>query len=151
LRKRVTELKVQLRSAGSSNQGSAGALFIQSEATSREVVSASPPELANQATLHLANALDSSGATSRGIPAFPHEPQQEQQMISMESSMWAMPLLMRRNETTEPPSLLSTFHHLTLDRQIFLCTIDLTSFDSVDMTVLNMSCREQEFALKLLS
>jgi hypothetical protein len=35
-----------------------------------------------------------------------HEPQQEQQMISRESSLWAMPWLMRKNEVMEPVSLL---------------------------------------------
>jgi hypothetical protein len=62
LRKRIAELEAELRSAGPSNQGSAGAVIIQSDATSREVVYASQPEPANQAKLPLASALESSGA-----------------------------------------------------------------------------------------
>ena len=60
--KQIAELEAEMRSAGPSNQESAGAVFIQSDSTSREVVYTSQLEPANQATLPLASAFDSSGA-----------------------------------------------------------------------------------------
>jgi hypothetical protein len=78
LRKRIAALEAQLRSPGPSNQESTGAVFIQSEVTSREVVYASQPEPANQAMLPLASALDSSGAdTTTRVSEVAESPNQD--------------------------------------------------------------------------